>query len=221
MQQKIVVFDVDETLGYFSKLGKIWKLIETKNQNQDTFDSLLDLFPEFIRPHMLTILKYLKRQKEDFICNQVMIYTNNQSSSEKWIQYIKIYFENKLKYPLFDKIINAFKINGKKVELGRTSHKKSYTDLITCAKLPVNTQICFVDDTYYPGMDVSNVVYVKVKQPYIYDLSNEIIMKRLKLKNKDALLFTYIEKDKKEFELDKIISKKIMLCLQNFLTKVI
>ena len=44
-------------------------------------------------------------------------------------------------------------------------------------------------------------------------------MKRLKIKDKDALLFTYIEKDKKEFELDKIISKKIMLCLQNFLTK--
>ena len=219
MQQKIVVFDVDETLGYFSKLGKIWKMVESKNQNQDTFDTLLDLFPEFIRPHMLTILKYLKRQKTDFICNKVMIYTNNQSPTEKWIQYIKIYFENKLKYPLFDKIIGAFKINGKKIELGRTSHKKSYTDLITCAKLPINTQICFVDDTYYPEMDVSNVVYVKVKQPYIYDLSNEVIMKRLKIKDKDALLFTYIEKDKKEFELDKIISKKIMLCLQNFLTK--
>ena len=219
MQQKIVVFDVDETLGYFSKLGKIWKMIESKNQTQDTFDTLLDLFPEFVRPHMLTILKYLKRQKTDFICNKVMIYTNNQSPTEKWIQYIKIYFENKLKYPLFDKIIGAFKINGKKIELGRTSHKKSYTDLITCAKLPVNTQICFVDDTYYPEMDVSNVVYVKVKQPYIYDLSNEIIMKRLKIKDKDALLFTYIEKDKREFELDKIVSKKIMLCIQNFLTK--
>jgi hypothetical protein len=77
----------------------------------------------------------------------------------------------------------------------------------------------FVDDTYYPSMDVSNVVYVKVKQPYIYDLSNEIIMKRLKIKDKDALLFTYIEKDKREFELDKIVSKKIMLCIQNFLTK--
>ena len=194
-------------------------MIDSKNQNQDTFDTLLDLFPEFVRPHMLTILKYLKRQKTDFICNKVMIYTNNQSPTEKWIQYIKIYFENKLKYPLFDKIIGAFKINGKKIELGRTSHKKSYTDLITCAKLPINTQICFVDDTYYPEMDVSNVVYVKVKQPYIYDLSNEVIMKRLKIKDKDALLFTYIEKDKKEFELDKIISKKIMLCLQNFLTK--
>ena len=219
MQQKIVVFDVDETLGYFSKLGKIWKMIESKNQNQDTFDNLLDLFPEFVRPHMLTILKYLKGKKEDFICNKVMIYTNNQSSVEKWVQYIKTYFENKLKYPLFDKIIRAFKINGKKVELGRTSHNKTYNDLITCAKLPVNTQICFVDDTYYPSMDVSNVVYVKVKQPYIYDLSNEIIMKRLKIKDKDALLFTYIEKDKREFELDKIVSKKIMLCIQNFLTK--
>ena len=214
MHHRIVVFDVDETLGYFSKLRKIWQLIDIKNQNQDTFDNLLDLFPEFIRPHMILILNYIKRQKIDFNCNKVMIYTNNQCFDEKWIQYIKIYFENKLKYPLFDKIIRAFKINGKKVELGRTSHKKLHIDLITCAKLPVNTQICFVDDTYYPGMDVSNVVYIKIEQPYIYDLSNEIIMNRLKMK--EPLSFAYIEKNKKEYEIDKIISKKIMLYLQSF-----
>ena len=210
MQHKIVVFDLDETLGYFSKLGKIWQLVEPKNQ--DTFDTLLELFPEFIRPHMLTILNYIKRQKIDFNCSKVMIYTNNQSS-EKWVEYIKTYFENKLRYPLFDQIIGAFKINGKRVELGRTSHRKSYSDLITCANLPINTQLCFVDDTYYPNMDVSNVVYVKVEQPYKYDLSNEIIMKRLKIK---GISFAYIEKNKKEYEIDKIISKKILLYLHQF-----
>ena len=71
-----------------------------------------------------------------------------------------------------------------------------------------------MDDTYYPGMDVSNVVYIKIEQPYIYDLSNEIIMNRLKMK--EPLSFAYIEKNKKEYEIDKIISKKIMLYLQSF-----
>ena len=65
MQPKIVVFDLDETLGYFSKLGKIWKMIEPQNQNQSTFDKLLDLFPEFIRPHMLTILEYVRNKKKN------------------------------------------------------------------------------------------------------------------------------------------------------------
>ena len=211
---KIVVFDMDETLGYFSKLGKIWQLIE--NKSQSAFDTLLDLFPEFIRPYMIPILTYIKQQKNNEKCSQVMIYTNNQSLIDNWIQYIKIYFENKLKYPLFDQIIYAFKINGKKVELGRTTHKKTYHDLLTCAKIPANTQICFVDDTYFPQMDVANVVYVKVEKPYIYDISNELIMKRLKIKDKNIISFTYIEKSKIEFEVDKIISKQIMVYLQQF-----
>ena len=215
MQPKIVVFDLDETLGYFSKLGKIWKMIEPQNQNQSTFDTLLDLFPEFIRPHMLTILEYVRNKKKNKQCYQVMIYTNNQCSCENWVQYIKTYFENKLNYPLFDQIICAFKINGKRVELGRTTNKKTYPDLITCTTLPTNIQICFVDDTYHPNMDVSNVVYVKVLQPYKYDLSNEIIMKRLKIKD-FKISFPYTEKNKKEYEMDKIASKQIMSQIHNF-----
>jgi len=218
---KIVVFDVDETLGYFSKLGKIWQFLnnyakaQSKSKlDQSDFDRLLDLFPEFVRPHMLTILNYIKLQKKANNCNKVMIYTNNQAS-QKWIQHIITYFENKLKYKLFDNIICAFKIGGKVVEMSRTSHRKTYLDLVTCAKIPAHAQICFIDDTYYSEMDITdNVVYIKVV-PYIYDLPNEVIQKRLGI-NTTSLSFSYIEKSNQDFEIDKIISKKIMLYLQKF-----
>ena len=65
---KIVVFDLDETLGYFVELGIFWDCLdyflkeETINEintiisKQDYFNEILDLFPEFIRPNIVSIL---------------------------------------------------------------------------------------------------------------------------------------------------------------------
>lgn len=104
---KMVVFDLDETLGYFMELGIFWdSLIEyikyqKINQpiNQDLFNNILDLYPEFLRPNIIEILKYLKKKKEKKHCNKLLIYTNNQGPSE-WANYIIKYFEKK-------KIINC------------------------------------------------------------------------------------------------------------------
>ena len=62
---KIVVFDLDETLGYFVELGLFWDCIQAYIDKcdiqfimgQQEFNSLLDLFPEFIRPNMFQILQ--------------------------------------------------------------------------------------------------------------------------------------------------------------------
>jgi len=109
---KIVVFDLDETLGYFTQLCTIWELIEQyiyqnnididagKIQQED-FNNLLDLFPEYVRPNLETILDYLKQKKISKKCKNVMIYTNNQRQ-KKWVFLIKKYFETKIKYNLFD-----------------------------------------------------------------------------------------------------------------------
>ena len=64
-----------------------------------------------------------------------MIYTNNQGP-RSWTVKIKGYFENKLKNRIFDQIIAAFKVNGKRVELQRSSHSKSFDDFIKCTKMP-------------------------------------------------------------------------------------
>ena len=67
---KVVVFDLDETLGYFIEFGIFWDSLKeyvNKNNidcniNQDLFNKILDLFPEFLRPNIINILQYLKKK---------------------------------------------------------------------------------------------------------------------------------------------------------------
>jgi hypothetical protein len=250
---KIVVFDLDETLGYFVEFGMFWETIinylnyknkntntniNEKELNQEQFNLLLDLYPEFCRPEIIKILAYLKEQKEKCICNKIMIYTNNQGPRE-WVENIKNYFESKIKYKLFDQIIAAFKVNGKTMEICRSSHIKSHKDLVKCSKIPLHTHICFLDDTFYHKMNNNNIYYINIK-PYTYDLSFETIISRFinsPLINDDQLTsikdnkkefkeysisfmenyqYLYKKKTAEEFNIDKNLSNKILEHLQLF-----
>ena len=230
---KIVVFDLDETLGHFSQLGLFWDGLETildiKLDDKDMV-TLLDTYPEFIRPNMIAILKYLKLQKQRGLCDKVMIYTNNQGPTT-WANSIKNYFENKLNYELFDKTIGAFKVGSKRIEILRTTHDKTVNDFFKCTKLPKNSQICFLDDQYHPEMIGDNVYYIHLK-PYKYTLFTDEMLERFfrcslkkHIKNENrfrsdmnihmkSYMVTY--KSDEEHEVDKIISKKIIEHLQNF-----
>ena len=112
-------------------------------------------------------------------CQKLYIYTNNQCSSNI-ITLITQFIENKLQTdgPLFDKIIHAFKINNKIVEIGRTTHYKTYNDFIKCTLLPRTTEICFIDNTYFPDMVNEHVYYIHPKA-FIHRLSKHKIMERL------------------------------------------
>lgn len=239
---KIVVFDLDETLGYFVEFGMFWDSLSfciskyfKRELNQNEFDSILDLYPEFLRPNIINILNYLKNKKKSNSCQKMMIYTNNQGS-RKWTNQIISYFETKLGgYKLFDQIISAFKINGKRIEFCRTTNNKTYKDFIRCTKLPSHAEICYLDDTFYPDMANDNIYYINIK-PYVYNLSFNEIYKRF-LENGSLLSknevsqnefidfmnekmkkynFQVIEKSKEEYEIDKILSKKIFFHLEDF-----
>jgi hypothetical protein len=252
---KIVVFDLDETLGYFVEFGMFWDTLKhyyknneestnknsniNKNKNpvfdQSLFNKLLDLYPEFTRPNILNILKYLKKQKQDKHCHKLMIYTNNQGPPE-WAQQIKGYFEDKLNFVLFDQIIGAFKVNGKQVELCRTTHMKTHKDFISCTKIPETTQICFIDDVFHPGMTNDNIYYIHIK-PYTYDLPFETIVDRFigsdfphfdtsPTSMKEAIIsgmkrynYTYVEKHHLEHEIDGMLSKQILHHLHTFFNR--
>ena len=244
---KIVVFDLDETLGYYVEFGMFWDALQDyiKKQNipitidQSLFNKVLDLYPEFLRPNIINILNYLKKKKNTKHCHKLMIYTNNQGPDE-WAKQIQAYFENKLNYKLFDQIIKAFKIRGKQVELCRTSHMKNHDDLIRCTKIPETTEICFLDDVFHPGMVDDRVYYINLK-PYIHDLPFETMIDRfVKSGILDAndnantntndittslLQFmkryrhSYVEKTKEAQNVDKILSKKILQHLQTFFQK--
>ena len=119
---KIVVFDLDETLGYFTQLSMFWyclnNYIKTINNklylSQTEFNEILDLYPEYLRPNIINILNYLKKKKISKCCNKMMIYTNNTGSKE-WCDKIISYFEKKINYKLKDQTICAFKINGERI----------------------------------------------------------------------------------------------------------
>ena len=235
---KIVVFDLDETLGYFVQLGVFWDILEEykspEKLSQDDFNQLLDLFPEFIRPNIYTILNFLKIKKKSGKCDNIMIYTNNQGPKE-WVYLIKSYFETKTNSLLFDKIISAFKINGKQIEFCRTTHNKTHSDFIKCTKVPENSQICFLDDVYHSDMKHDNVYYINIK-PYVYDipfeelvqrcidsgyidLSNQEAFKQFALKTVKKYKYVSLQKNPEEYEIDKILTKQILHHIQIFFNK--
>ena len=238
---KIVVFDLDETLGYFMELGMFWDALKTYIKHKDLklsmdqhmFNNVLDMYPEFLRPDIIEILNYIKKKKDKNHCDKLMIYTNNQGPVE-WAKYIMTYFETKINNKIFDQIIAAFKVRGKRVELCRTTHMKTHLDLIKCTKLPEDTQICFLDDVFYPDMSNENIYYINVK-PYIHDLDfNEMISRMLKnniFKSKiDDVTYCrtfilefmkrynhiYVNKTAEAQNIDKILSKKILHHLHHF-----
>ena len=240
---KIVVFDLDETLGYFTQYGIFWdslaNYLKIKNKSQLTqsdFDDILDLFPEFLRPNIINILNYLKSKKKTNCCHKMMIYTNNTGPRE-WARHIVGYFEGKINYKLVDQIIAAFKINGKRVEICRTTQNKTHKDLVKCTKIPADAEICFMDDSFYPEMANDNIYYINVK-PYYYDLNFEDMLSRFKesdigkqlidndddfddllIEHINLFKYTVVEKDEKEYDVDKVLGKHIVSHLQTFFNR--
>lgn len=235
--KKVVVFDLDETLGSFGQLGSFCMLLDDyyndENKAYSMFNELMDLYPEYPRPYILNVLKYLLQKKKDEKCKAVMIYTNNQGE-RAWVEHIKAYFETKLKSKIFEQIISAFKVDGKIVEVNRTTQDKTIDDFFRCTKLPKEIEICFVDDLFHPKMEDDNVYYIHVKGYKHYLPSSVIIQRFLKsnlakdMKNNNEekkkftdfmmsrLNYNIAEKDPEEQEMDIIISKKMLEHMKTF-----
>jgi hypothetical protein len=190
--EKVITFDLDETLGSFGELYILWEsmvmFFKVNNKIYDTttiFNKLLDLYPEFLRHGILNILTYLYKKKLSGECSKVFLYTNNQcygSENSKWLSLIIGYIHTKICSPemvLFDKIICAFKINNQIIEPSRTTHNKTYSDFIRCSLLPKTAQICFIDNTYYNKMLHDRVFYIQPRS-YYHMLSKDEIIDRLK-----------------------------------------
>ena len=239
---KIVVFDLDETLGYFTEFGIFCDCLnyyfKNNNYSEKYFDLLLDLYPEFVRPKLIKILDYLKLKKINNKCKKIMIYTNNQGP-KSWAMHIKNYFNTKLNYKLFDQIIAAFKVKGKPVEIGRTSYDKTIDDLIRCTKIPQNVDLCFIDDVYHDGMVDDKVYYIHVKaykhsltlsemlNTYLKsDIGNQSVPVKERM-NFETIMesefkrynYDVIKKTEKEQEIDNIVGKMIIQHLKKLFYK--
>jgi len=176
---KVVVFDLDETLGNFIEISIFWDALEKFYGHKifnNKFYEVLDTFPEFFRPNIFKILNLINNKKKRKLCDKSYIYTNNQGP-KSWVYMINDYFDKKLGYKVFDGVIAAYKAQGKIVEPKRTSHDKSVKDLISCTNIPADSEIIFIDDVFHPLMNKENVKYVNIK-PYVYSIPYNVMAER-------------------------------------------
>lgn len=204
-KEKVVVFDMDETLGYFVQLSNLCYQLEKflkKKITQNEFNKILDLYPEILRPNILSIMNFIKSEKIKSKCSKVIIYTNNQGNKE-WALKIARYFNYKLGFTLFDKVIGS-NLN----EPCRTTNQKTFSDLKRCTNLQNNVKVCFIDDLYHRGMDKQHVEYIMV-EPYMIAIQNNILIKRLYSSNIFTInnkinFMNYMEKNLENFYIGKI-----------------
>ena len=212
----VFVFDLDKTIGYFTQVAifieGVEDFIKRKLKKKELY-KLFDLYPEVFRPDMMSIFKYLINLKKKLKCVRVLIYTNN-IGPKSWVNTIKNYIEYKLKYKLFDRTIAAWKVGSKIYEKCRTTHEKTYCDLLRCGKLSHNDKICFLDDMKHNHMINNNVKYLHLKG-YKHDIKfqkmckiflksnlgglikkseeKHFISRLIRFARTDPLGFTYIE----------------------------
>lgn len=191
--KKVLVFDLDETIGSFTELNILFNTLQyiLQGDNILSIHNLLDLYPEFFRNDIFQILQYVYKKKKIGECNKIYIYTNNQSRSQNVSNIIE-YITNKISKgeKLFDQIIYAFKINGRIVQVGRTSHNKNHDDLLRCTLLPKKTAICYLDDFYFDEMKKEQIYYLQPK-PYFHGLSSYNILQRLFNSKYSSILSEY------------------------------
>ena len=127
-------------------------------------------------------------------------------------------------------------MNGNRVEMCRTTHSKTYNDLVKCTEAPKNSTFIFMDDQYHDKMRNELVEYLNIK-PYTYHISFVDMINRLVksdigsdlikddkevfklnlLKEMKKYRFRVIKKNETELMVDKAVTKKMMLHLQKFL----
>ena len=189
-RRQAVVFDLDKTIGFFTQIAVVMEAVEDvlgREMKLQEFFDFLDVYPHVFRPDMFKIFNYLKKQKKRNKELKVLIYTNN-IGPKSWVMNIRKYIEKKINYKLFDKVIPAWKVGKEIYEPNRTTHNKTYDDLLRCGKLSKNYKVLFLDDLDHEQMRVDKVTYLLVKK-YRYDEKFEKLVNTLmKSKIKDIMV---------------------------------
>ena len=194
VKPKAMAFDLDETLGSFSDLYSIWDTLTPMMKTRAVFNALLDLYPEFLRVGILSILEFLKSKIKSGQCLPIFIYTNNQCEDQSWVERLLGYLEMRLgtaqdRIPsltpfscqsgntqIFARPILAFKIRNRCVEPNRTTHEKTYREFVRCSMLK-HTDLCFVDDQTHEKMKHRRVYYIQ-PPPYVHRLTRKEVIDR-------------------------------------------
>lgn len=189
---KVVIFDLDETIGHFEEISLFLNGLKNfcgPSLDDNYVTKLLDIWPVFFRPGIFNILNMIKRIKKQDNLVKVVIYTNNMGP-RKWTLLIKNYLERKINYKIFDKIITGFRPYSK--QNCRTTHEKTYSDLLRCTKYGKTAEFVFLDDQYHPKMFHPKIKYVYL-HPYNFGLPFEK-MAEMFIKSSQKIVTTDDEK---------------------------
>lgn len=166
---KVIVFDLDDTIGHFEQVSMFLnglQLIVDKNISDKYLYKLLDLWPQIFRPGIIDTLETISKIKKRNKCVKIIIYTNNMGP-RSWTLIIKRYLERKMGYNIFDKVITAYRPHKK--HNCRTTHSKTYNDLLKCTGYNKNTDFLFLDDQMHHEMKHPKIKYLHL-HPYTYSI---------------------------------------------------
>jgi hypothetical protein len=165
---KNVVFDFDETIGYFEQIIEMIK--HTKKTSKIEVFELFTLFPLVFRTNIFDIFYFIVRLKKEKKIKSVILYSNN--NNDRFIDYVLSFIHQKLNFHLFDLSIS----------LNQTHNKnKNLSDLLNYSNglLNKNSSIFFIDDKEYDDMKMIKY-YIKCES-YKYIYSNSIIQNKLNI----------------------------------------
>lgn len=181
-EEKIVVFDLDETIGCFQSLYSLFYFINDYRKNNQLYPlsffekaKILDICPYFLRTNILSIFEKLGALQEKTPI-RVVIFTNNTGGYD-WPNFIRNYINFKLRKKIISQVIPIHKIDKTTYEPLRTSNDKKYYDLCRCLNVPSSTEVCFIDDREHEQMYNSNVHYIKPKEYKYFPNLNKLIEK--------------------------------------------
>ena len=164
---KHIIFDLDETIGYFKQFIVILNIIELYHPID--YNLYFELFEDYFRPNIFHIFEMILSKKKTKNIKYVVLYTNN--NNDHYVNKVIEYIHKKLNAILFDHIITY--------NSNRLHKIKSYEDLIHCIPDIANGSLCFIDDKIHICMKSNlNVSYIKCEK-YTYHLSNDEIISRL------------------------------------------
>ena len=163
---KNIVFDFDETIGYFEQI--IDMIRHTKKTSKLEVFEFFNLFPFVFRTNIFDIFSYIVRLKKEKKIKTVILYSNN--NNDVFISYVLSYIHETLNFSLFDLTISLKQTKNKNKNIG---------DLLNYSNGLLNkkSSIFFIDDKEYD--DMKSIKYYIKFESYKYIYSNSYIKDKI------------------------------------------
>jgi hypothetical protein len=163
---KNIVFDFDETIGYFEQI--IDMIRHTKKTSKLEVFEFFNLFPFVFRTNIFDIFNYIVRLKKEKKIKTVILYSNN--NNDVFIGYVLSYIHETLNFSLFDLTISLKQTKNKNKNIG---------DLLNYSNGLLNkkSSIFFIDDKEYD--DMKSIKYYIKCESYKYIYSNSYIKDKI------------------------------------------